>query len=171
MQYISFFFFCFAGNEKLEGIQSAPLLRHQKVENLQRCVTYLGQRGVDTQGLQATGKPGTMSWKYMCSIFSPESNYLSSPITLAILFVLCIFWLEICLEDSQVVRVSVSQTLKVYLVTTACCYICYNYYSRSDLIVMWAIDWQLRHHGCVYCISPLSLKRTLYSHSTLHGSI
>ena len=57
----------FTGDEKL-GCQAAntvtaatisagkPLSRSQKVENLQECVDFLEQRGVDTQNVTAQGE-------------------------------------------------------------------------------------------------------------------
>ena len=61
-------FYVFTGDEKL-GWQATnpvtaattlsagkPLSRSQKVENLQECVDFLEQRGVDTQNVTAQGE-------------------------------------------------------------------------------------------------------------------
>lgn len=48
-------FSCFAAAESIPGVYSRPITRAQKLENLQLCMSFMGNRGIILKGIYVGG--------------------------------------------------------------------------------------------------------------------
>ena len=74
LKYVYWSSFCISAGQKIPGVYARPVTRAQKLENLQLCMSFMGNRNINLQGIYVGGKEHFLVAILICCFINSKGN-------------------------------------------------------------------------------------------------
>ena len=74
LKYVYWSSFCISAGQKIPGVYARPVTRAQKLENLQLCMSFMGNRNINLQGIYVGGKEHFLVAILICCFINNKGN-------------------------------------------------------------------------------------------------
>ena len=74
LKYVYWSSFCISAGQKIPGVYARPVTRAQKLENLQLCMSFMGNRNINLQGIYVGGKEHFLVAILICCFMNSKGN-------------------------------------------------------------------------------------------------
>ena len=88
LKYVYWSSFCISAGQKIPGVYARPVTRAQKLENLQLCMSFMGNRNINLQGIYVGGKEHFLVAILMCCFINSKGNCVKTLLFFLIEFLL-----------------------------------------------------------------------------------
>ena len=97
LKYVYWSSFCISAGQKIPGVYARPVTRAQKLENLQLCMSFMGNRNINLQGIYVGGKEHFLVAILICCFINSNGNCVKTlsfliEFLLVSILVMAFFW-------------------------------------------------------------------------------
>lgn len=97
LKYVYWSSFCISAGQKIPGVYARPVTRAQKLENLQLCMSFMGNRNINLQGIYVGGKEHFLVATFICYFINSKGNCIKTLLfliefLLVSILVMAFFW-------------------------------------------------------------------------------